>query len=227
VRWCGARSAAGSGGCGGSGGAEAGSGWLQAGRSSRRLAGAELEQVQELVERDVAAPTGADGACCGSARCGSATRASRERRGSWRCRHARRRSCGGGLLREMRQHGGIDRDYATVIKIGRIEDASMVFDEMLAAGKVKLSLRSGSRSRMRTARTCADVMRQGRSECVSSSRKRRSSCTACRTTVCREVTRGAGGAAVRRLRADPHESSGVARDGRWRPSRRRQWKARP
>jgi hypothetical protein len=33
----------------------------------------------------------------------------------------------------------------------------------------------------------------------------------CRTTVCREITRGAGGVAVRRLRADPHGSSGAAR----------------
>jgi pentatricopeptide repeat protein len=91
---------------------------------------------------------------------------------------------------------------------GRIEDAAKVFDEMLAAGKVKPSLRSGSGSRMCAARTCADVTRQGRSERMSSSRKRRSSCTACRTTVCREVTRGAGGATVRRLRADPYGAAG-------------------
>jgi hypothetical protein len=29
--------------------------------------------------------------------------------------------------------------------------------------------------------------------------------------VCREITRGAGGATVRRLRTDPHRSSGAAR----------------
>jgi hypothetical protein len=51
------------------------------------------------------------------------------------------------------------------------------------------------------------------------------SCTACRTTVCWEVTRGAGGVAVRRLQADPHRSSGTARGERRKPSRRRQWKA--
>jgi hypothetical protein len=33
----------------------------------------------------------------------------------------------------------------------------------------------------------------------------------CRTTVCREITRGAGGVAVRQLQADPHGSSGAAR----------------
>jgi hypothetical protein len=33
----------------------------------------------------------------------------------------------------------------------------------------------------------------------------------CRTTVCTEITRGAGGVAVWRLRADPHGSSGAAR----------------
>jgi hypothetical protein len=41
-----------------------------------------------------------------------------------------RRSCGGKLLCEMREHGGIDPDYATVIKIGRIEDASSLAREM-------------------------------------------------------------------------------------------------
>jgi hypothetical protein len=40
---------------------------------------------------------------------------------------ARRRSCGGKLLREMREHGG------------RIEDAVKVLDEILAAGEVKPS----------------------------------------------------------------------------------------
>jgi hypothetical protein len=40
------------------------------------------------------------------------------------------RSCGGKLLREMRERGGIDPDYATVIKIGRIEDASSLAREM-------------------------------------------------------------------------------------------------
>jgi hypothetical protein len=69
--------------------------------------------------------------------------------------------------------------------------------------------------------------RQDRGERMSSIGKRRSSCAACRTTVCREVTRGAGGAAVRRLRADPHGSSEAARGGRRRPSRRRQRKAWP
>jgi pentatricopeptide repeat protein len=44
--------------------------------------------------------------------------------GGWRP-DARRRSCGGKLLREMWEHGG------------RIEDAVKVFDEMLAAGEVK------------------------------------------------------------------------------------------
>jgi pentatricopeptide repeat protein len=44
--------------------------------------------------------------------------------GGWRP-GARRRSCGGNLLREMQE-----RD-------GRIEDAVKVFDEMLAAGEVK------------------------------------------------------------------------------------------
>jgi pentatricopeptide repeat protein len=49
----------------------------------------------------------------------------------------RRRSCGGGLLREMRERGGVDPDkytYATVIsgwcKFGRIEDASSLAREM-------------------------------------------------------------------------------------------------
>jgi pentatricopeptide repeat protein len=41
------------------------------------------------------------------------------------------------LLREMRERGGVDPDYATAIsewcKFGRIEDAVKVFDEMLAA----------------------------------------------------------------------------------------------
>jgi pentatricopeptide repeat protein len=49
---------------------------------------------------------------------------------------ARRRSCGGGFLREMQERDGIDPDYATVIsgwcKSGRIEDVARVFDEMLA-----------------------------------------------------------------------------------------------
>jgi pentatricopeptide repeat protein len=53
-------------------------------------------------------------------------------------RRARGRSCGGKLLHEMRERGGIDPDkytYATVIsewcKTGRIEDTARVFDEML------------------------------------------------------------------------------------------------
>jgi pentatricopeptide repeat protein len=48
------------------------------------------------------------------------------------------------VMREMRERGGIDPykyTHATVIsgwcKIGRIEDAAKVFDEMLAAGEVK------------------------------------------------------------------------------------------
>jgi pentatricopeptide repeat protein len=49
------------------------------------------------------------------------------------------------VMREMRERGGIDPDYASVIsgwcKSGRIEDAAKVFDEMLAAGEVKPSLR--------------------------------------------------------------------------------------
>jgi hypothetical protein len=46
----------------------------------------------------------------------------------------RRRSCGGKLLREMQEHDG------------HIENAIKVFDEMLTAGEVKLSLRSASGS---------------------------------------------------------------------------------
>jgi hypothetical protein len=84
----------------------------------------------------------------------------------------RRRSSGGNLLREMQEHGS------------RIEDAAKVFDEMLTTGEVKLSLQSGNGSRMRAAQTCADVIRRGRNERVSSSRKRRSSCAACRATAC-------------------------------------------
>jgi hypothetical protein len=44
----------------------------------------------------------------------------------------------------------------------RIKGAAKVFDEMLTAGEAKLSLRSGSGSRMRAARTYADAARQGR-----------------------------------------------------------------
>jgi pentatricopeptide repeat protein len=51
-------------------------------------------------------------------------------------------------MRKMRERGGIDPDkytYATVIsgwcKTARIEDAAKVFDEMLAAGEAKPSLR--------------------------------------------------------------------------------------
>jgi hypothetical protein len=61
----------------------------------------------------------------------------------------RRRSSGGELLREMQKRGS------------RIEDAAKVFDEMLTAGEVKLSLHSGNGSKMRAARTYADVMWQG------------------------------------------------------------------
>jgi hypothetical protein len=53
----------------------------------------------------------------------------------------------------------------------RIEDATKVFDEILAAREVKLSLRSGSGSRMRAARTCAHAMRQGRGECELGNRR--------------------------------------------------------
>jgi hypothetical protein len=89
-------------------------------RSGGRAAGAVLAR----------AGAEADSAGCSSTRCGSATRASRERRGSWRRRRARRRSCGGRLLREMRERGGINPDYTTVIKIGRIGDASSLAREM-------------------------------------------------------------------------------------------------
>jgi hypothetical protein len=41
-------------------------------------------------------------------------------------------------------------------------------------------------------------------------------------SVCGEVTRGAGGATARRLRADPHGSSETARGERRRPLRRKQ-----
>jgi hypothetical protein len=51
--------------------------------------------------------------------------------------------------------------------------------------------------------------------------------TACRAMVCRENTRRTGGAAVWRRQADPHGSSRAARGEHRRPSRRRQWKARP
>jgi hypothetical protein len=84
----------------------------------------------------------------------------------------RRRSSGGKLLREMQERGS------------RIENAAKVFDEMLTAREVKLSLRSGSGSRVGAARTCADVMRRGQNERVSSSRKGRSCYTACRATAC-------------------------------------------
>jgi pentatricopeptide repeat protein len=54
----------------------------------------------------------------------------------WRAGRARRRSCGGGLLREMRERGGVDPDkytYATVIsgwcKFGRIEDAAKLWPQ--------------------------------------------------------------------------------------------------
>jgi hypothetical protein len=48
----------------------------------------------------------------------------------------------------------------------------------------------------------------------------------CRAMVCRENTRGTGGAAVWRLRAEPHGSSRATCGERRRPSRRRQRKAR-
>jgi hypothetical protein len=89
--------------------------------------------------------------------------------------------------------------------------------------------------RAHAARACAGAARQGRGERGSSNKRRRSSCVGRRRagrrraahgrvpagraqaatgSVCREVARGAGGAAVRRLRADPHGSSGAARGGR-------------
>jgi pentatricopeptide repeat protein len=44
-------------------------------------------------------------------------------------------------MREMRKHGGVDPDYATVIsgwcKFSRIEDAAKVFDDMLARAVLK------------------------------------------------------------------------------------------
>jgi hypothetical protein len=49
--------------------------------------------------------------------------------GAGACRRARKRSCGGELLREMRERGD------------HIEDAVKVFDEMPAAGEAKPSLR--------------------------------------------------------------------------------------
>jgi hypothetical protein len=61
----------------------------------------------------------------------------------------RRRSSDGKLLREMQERGS------------RIENTAKVFDKMLTAGEVKLSLRSESRSRMHAAQTCADAVRQG------------------------------------------------------------------
>jgi hypothetical protein len=73
----------------------------------------------------------------------------------------RRRSSGGELLREMQKRGS------------RIEDAAKVFDEMLTAGEVKLSLQSGNGSRMRAARTYADVMWQGRGECGLGNRRKK------------------------------------------------------
>jgi hypothetical protein len=91
----------------------------------------------------------------------------------------------------------------------------------LAEGVRELAQRrSGARSgRKAGASACPAADRGGA--------KRRSSYATCRTTVCREVTRGAGGAAVRRLREVSHGSSEATRGGRRRPSRRRQRKARP
>jgi pentatricopeptide repeat protein len=44
-------------------------------------------------------------------------------------------------MREMRERGGVDPDYATVIsgwcKFSRIEDAAKVFDDMLARAVLK------------------------------------------------------------------------------------------
>jgi hypothetical protein len=54
------------------------------------------------------------------------------------------------------------------------------------------------------------------------SRKRRSSYTACRTTMCREVARDARGVAMRRLQADRPGSSRVARGGCRRPLKGKQ-----
>jgi pentatricopeptide repeat protein len=51
------------------------------------------------------------------------------------------RRCVAGLLCEMRECGGVDPDYATVIsgwcKSGRIEDVAKVFNEMLARAILK------------------------------------------------------------------------------------------
>jgi hypothetical protein len=82
------------------------------------------------------------------------------------------------------------------------------------------------------------VTRQGRGERGFGNRRRRSSwerrrraahsgvsagCAQAATgSVCREVTRGAGGAAVRRLRTDSHGSSGATRGECRRPTWRRQ-----
>jgi hypothetical protein len=99
--------------------------------------------------------------------------------------------------------------------------------------------------RAHVAQACAGAAQQGRGERGSGNRRRRSSCAGQRRagrrraahgsvpagraqavtrSVCREVARGAGGAAVRRLQADPHGSNGAARGGRrshrtWRSGR--------
>jgi pentatricopeptide repeat protein len=114
---------------------------VQAGTSAVRVeqhaaAGAGLEQAREPAR--MRAPERRDA----GAGVEPGTRRRRSVDARWLAtRHARRRSCGGKLLREMRERGGIDPDYATVFsgwcKIGRIEDAAKVFDEMPAAGEVK------------------------------------------------------------------------------------------
>jgi hypothetical protein len=77
------------------------------------------------------------------------------------------------------------------------------------------------------AQACAGAARQGRSERGPAAGRGGAAAQACRATacwvmVCRENTRGTGGAAVRRLQADPHGSSRAARGERRRPLRRKQ-----
>jgi hypothetical protein len=147
----------------------------------------------------------------------------------WWCRswsvqtRARRRSCGGKFLREMWECGG------------RIEDATKMFDEILAAGKVKPSLRSGSGPRAYAARGCADAMQRARSKRWTGNRRRRRSCAGQRRAVTRRARRWCAGKsrAVREVlqRDDSGRTrlggSRVARGGRRKPLRRRQRKARP
>jgi pentatricopeptide repeat protein len=84
------------------------------------------------------------------------------------------------VMREMRERGGVDPDYATVIsgwcKFSRIEDAAKVFDDMLARAVLKnakvLLLDEASRVQDAVGRIlrwcagqrCAGAARQGRGE---------------------------------------------------------------